>query len=37
MENEVYVFTVTAFNQPGGSMINASIMAQTNESSEKLK
>ena len=37
MENEVYVFAVTAFNQFGESMINVSMMAQTNESSELLK
>ena len=34
MEDEVYVFAVTAVNQAGESMINASIMVQTNESSE---
>ena len=36
MENEVYVFAVTAFNQVGKSMVNVSIMVQTNESSELL-
>ena len=34
MENEVYVFAVTAFNQVGESTVNVSIMAQTNESGE---
>ena len=34
MEYEVYVFAVTAVNQVGESMINATTMIQTNESSE---
>ena len=34
MENEEYVFAVTAINQVGESMINASVMIQTNESCE---
>ena len=34
MENEVYVFTVTAVNQVGESMINASIVIRTNGSSK---
>ena len=34
MENEVYVFAVTAINQVGESVINASTMIRTNESSE---
>ena len=34
MENEVYVFAVTAVNQVGESMVNASVMIQTNESGE---
>ena len=34
MENEVYVFAVTAVNQVGESMVNASVMVQTNESGE---
>ena len=34
MENEVYVFAVTAVNQVGESMVNATTMIQTNESSE---
>ena len=37
MENEVYVFAVTAFNQVGESMVNVSIMARTNGSRELLK
>ena len=36
MENEVYIFTVTAVNQAGESMVNTSVMVQTNESG-KLK
>ena len=32
MENEVYLFAVTAVNQVGESMINSSIMIRTNES-----
>ena len=34
MENEVYVFAVTSVNQVGESMVNASVMIQTNESGE---
>ena len=34
LESEVYVFTVTAVNQVGESMINATTIIQTNESSE---
>ena len=34
MEYEVYMFAVTAVNQVGESMINATTMIQTNESSE---
>ena len=34
MGNEVYVFTVTAVNQVGESMINASIVIRTNVSSK---
>ena len=34
MEYEVYLFAVTAVNQVGESMINATTMIQTNESSE---
>ena len=32
MENEVYLFAITAVNQVGESIINSSIMIQTNES-----
>ena len=32
MENEIYLFAVTAVNQVGESMINSSIMIRTNES-----
>ena len=32
MENEVYLFAVTAVNQVGESIINNSVMIQTNES-----
>ena len=34
IENEVYMFAVTAVNQVGESMINATTIIQTNESSE---
>ena len=34
MENEVYVFAVTAVNQDGESMVNVTTMIQTTESSE---
>ena len=34
MENEVYEFAVTAVNQVGESMVNASVIIQTNESGE---
>ena len=34
MENEVYVFAVTAVNQVGESSVNSTTMIQTNESSE---
>ena len=34
MEDEVYVFAVTATNQVGESVVNTSTMVQTNESSE---
>jgi len=34
MENEEYIFAVTAINQVGESMINDSVMIQTNESGE---
>jgi len=34
IEDEVYVFAVTAVNQIGESMVNASVMVQTNESGE---
>ena len=34
IEDEVYVFAVTAVNQVGESMVNASVIIQTNESGE---
>ena len=34
MENEVYMFAITAVNQDGESTVNATTMIQTNESSE---